>query len=187
MIDVAGSPITRSLVTRLTPMLHRMAQRRVRREDVDDVVQETWLSAVRSVSRYEGRSSIAVWIVGILKRRIADSCRRERPGHVLLADVLACDGMLAPERMQHAQLVMLVEAALAELPELERAALRLCDLQGAERAEAARSLGISPGYLRVALHRARHRLAGELRRQEVLAGGERLCANAPVWSGRGGV
>lgn len=147
-----------------------MAQRCVRREDVEDVVQETWLSALRGVSRYEGRSSIAVWVVGILKRRIADSYRRERPGQELREDALACDGMLAPERMQYAELTRLVEDALAELSALEREAVRLCDLQGMGRVEAARALGITPGYLRVALHRARQRLAGELRRRESLAG-----------------
>jgi predicted DNA-binding protein (UPF0251 family) len=99
----------------------------------------------------------------------SDSYRRKRPRHLLCEDALACDGMLAPERVQHAQVVRLVEGALTELSELERAAVRLCDLQGMGYVEAARSLGITPGYLRVALHRARHKLAGELNRLEALA------------------
>jgi RNA polymerase sigma factor (sigma-70 family) len=143
-----------------------MAQRSVPLDQVEDVVQETWLSVLGSVSRFEGRSSLPVWIVGILKRRIADSYRRARPEHVLRESALACDGMLALERTAQAQLVRWIEGALLELSELERAAVRLCDFQGVERAEAASLLGITPGHLRVSLHRAHHKLADELRRRE---------------------
>lgn len=49
----------------------------------------------------------------------------------------------------------------ASMPELERAAIELVDLAGLSPRDAARTLGISPGAMRVRLFRARARLRKE--------------------------
>lgn len=163
MINAAGTPITGHLVAQLTPLLNRMAQRSVPAEQVEDLVQDTWLSALRSASGYEGRASIAAWLITILKRRIVDKYRSQRPGVELCEDSLAQKEPLAPERLQQAQLIRRVEGALSGLSELERAAVRLCDLEDCDRDAVAEELAISTSYLRVVLHRAHQKLASELR------------------------
>src|SRR6266481_7054521 len=50
----------------------------------EDVVQETFLAALKARSRFSGRSSDRTWLVGILRHKIYDHLRRvcrERPAH----------------------------------------------------------------------------------------------------------
>ncbi len=66
----------------------------------EDLVQETLLAAIRAHSDFDGRSSIRTWLVGILRRKIADHFRktgrslniteRPNPGNDL-------SGLLAPQ------------------------------------------------------------------------------------------
>ena len=51
-----------------------------------------------------------------------------------------------------------VERGLASLPELERLALLLCDVEGAGRDEVCNALDVTATHLRVLLHRGRNRL-----------------------------
>jgi RNA polymerase sigma-70 factor (ECF subfamily) len=43
-----------------------------------DLVQETFAEALRSASRFEGRSAPYTWLYGILRRRFLLSCRKKR-------------------------------------------------------------------------------------------------------------
>jgi RNA polymerase sigma-70 factor (ECF subfamily) len=46
--------------------------------DAQDLVQETFAEALRSASRFEGRSAPYTWLYGILRRRFLLSCRKKR-------------------------------------------------------------------------------------------------------------
>ena len=57
--------------------LYRFALMRVRNQDVaEDLVQETFLAAVRSYEKFGGRSSERSWLCGILKNKIVDHFRK---------------------------------------------------------------------------------------------------------------
>src|SRR4051812_6063295 len=57
--------------------LYRYALARVRKPDVaQDLVQETFLSAIRSYAKFAGQSSIRSWLCGILKHKICDYYRK---------------------------------------------------------------------------------------------------------------
>ena len=43
----------------------------------EDVVQETFLAAIRSRDRFSGSSSARTWLIGILKHKIVDLIRKE--------------------------------------------------------------------------------------------------------------
>src|SRR6516165_3415689 len=45
-------------------------------ETASDLVQETFLAALSSRQTYSGRSSVRTWLVGILKRKVADRLRK---------------------------------------------------------------------------------------------------------------
>ncbi len=47
------------------------------KETAEDVVQETFLSALSAVDKFQGKSSERTWLVSILKRRIVDFYRKE--------------------------------------------------------------------------------------------------------------
>ncbi|HZI32614.1 MAG TPA: sigma factor, partial [Candidatus Binatia bacterium] len=48
-------------------------------EVAEDLVQETFLAAWKSASRYAARASERTWLLSILRNKIADHYRRQRP------------------------------------------------------------------------------------------------------------
>lgn len=78
--------------------------------------------------------------------------------------------MLLDEGLLRRGLKRAAEVALAGLSQLERMALRLVFLEEWDREEVCEELGLSPGYLRVVLHRAKSRLWRALPNGEGAAG-----------------
>ena len=59
--------------------LFRFARARVGERDIaEDLVQETFLAAVKSMNRFKGKSSEKTWLFGILKHKIIDYYRRNK-------------------------------------------------------------------------------------------------------------
>lgn len=161
-------------------MLFRYALVRLRdRELAEDVVQETFLSALKSRHSFAGRSSERTWLVGILKHKIIDTLRkrsRERPVEksttldILIDEDFNHQGRWksgpAPWTTDSAILYeqkafwKVLEACLSDLPERLAEAFSLKELQEMESEELCKVLGITPTNLWVMLHRARHRLRG---------------------------
>lgn len=166
----AAAVITPSTIQELSPGLFAFAYRAVRqREEAEDLVQDTWISALRTVPSFEGRSSLRTWLVSILRRRIADRYRRERTSEELQEERFAFDGSAPEERLGDHEAAQIATIAMAELTELERRAVLLCDVQDMDRDEASEALGVTRGHLRVLLHRGRHKLEATLRANGVAA------------------
>jgi RNA polymerase sigma-70 factor (ECF subfamily) len=129
--------------------------------DAEDLVQETFLRAQRSFDAFEPGTNMKAWLFTILRRLHIDRHRRTRirpsylPEEELegLSSVRAVDppaesayGDLTPER---------VRAALEEVPEVFRLAVRLRDLDGFSYREVGRILGVPPGTVMSRIHRGR--------------------------------
>ncbi len=57
--------------------LFRFAQVKVKyREDAEDLVQETFIAAIKSFDSFEGRASVKNWLYAILKNKIIDHYRK---------------------------------------------------------------------------------------------------------------
>src|SRR5215831_14665096 len=101
----------------------------------EDLVQETFLAALRARDRFAGRSSDRTWLVGILRHKIIDYLRRvcrersvhvdsqtARPdqeawdGSVLWAHEAASECLEPSRRMELAELREALEMALGKLP-----------------------------------------------------------------------
>jgi RNA polymerase sigma-70 factor (ECF subfamily) len=131
---------------------------------VDDLAQDTFLRALGSLHRFEGRSSARTWLLAIARRAVADSLRysavRPRP-----ADLP--DWELAVELAQPRGLpgfddgVALLEL-LAGLPQERREAFVLTQLLGLPYAEAAALSDCPVGTVRSRVARARATLTGLL-------------------------
>jgi RNA polymerase sigma-70 factor (ECF subfamily) len=136
-------------------------------DDARDVVQEAYLRAYRSISRFRGDAQFTTWMY-----RITTNCasthlgKRRRHRHeeldeeVDVADVraehdpvAAADASLLRQRL---------EAAIAELPPRLRAVVVLRDVYDLNHAEIAEELGISESAAKVRLHRARRKLRTQL-------------------------
>ncbi len=147
----------------LEPILIRFALRATRDPELArDLAQEALLAVVAQRGDFAGRSSLRTWAIGILSHKVIDHFRRRstRPldgGDD--ADLLQAPSSEDVERVVAArEQLKAVERALQDLPVLERMALLLCDVEGAEREDCCRVLGVTATHLRVLLHRGRNRL-----------------------------
>lgn len=134
----------------------------------DDLTQETYLRVLRSLPRFEGRSSARTWLLSIARRAVADRFRHSaaRPR---LSD--ATDWQLAAERAQPRGLPGFEEGvALRELldalPDERREAFVLTHLVGLPYAEAADVTGCPIGTVRSRVARARTSLIGSIEAAE---------------------
>ncbi|MFB0615022.1 sigma-70 family RNA polymerase sigma factor [Streptomyces sp. AGS-58] len=142
--------------------LHRDVQRYVAHlcgdpQAVDDLAQDTFLRALGSLHRFEGRSSARAWLLSIARRAVIDSYRHAaaRPR---LSDVP--DWQLAAELAQPCDLpgfddgIALLDL-LASLPDDRREAFTLTQLLGLPYAEAAEVSDCPIGTVRSRVARAR--------------------------------
>ncbi|WP_225823593.1 sigma-70 family RNA polymerase sigma factor [Streptomyces naphthomycinicus] len=149
--------------------LHRDVRRYVAHlcadpQAVDDLAQDTFLRALGSLHRFEGRSSARSWLLSIARRAVIDSYRRAaaRPR---LSDL--ADWQLAVESAQPRGLpgfddgIALLDL-LAALPEERREAFVLTQLLGLSYAEAAEVGDCPVGTVRSRVARARLSLIGLL-------------------------
>jgi RNA polymerase sigma-70 factor (ECF subfamily) len=158
--------------------LYRYALARVGHpQAAEDLVQETFLAALRTADTFAGLSSERTWLTGILKHKLIDRLRRHRADQVVAdldADDLWLDGLYdrtghlrsAPGRwgadpaelLQRREFWEAFEQCRTDLPERLREVLSLRLLDDVPAAEVCGALGISAANLWTLLHRARVRL-----------------------------
>jgi RNA polymerase sigma-70 factor, ECF subfamily len=175
-----------ALISRHYTTMLAVARRYVgTRAVADEVVQETWLGVLQGLDRFEERSSLKTWIFAILVNRAKTRGVRERrtvpfaslggdpgepavdadrfqsphepfPGHWRRypSSWGASPDVVAEDR----ETVRAAMRAIAELPPVQQAVIRMRDLQGMGSDEVCEMLEVSPANQRVLLHRARSRV-----------------------------
>ncbi len=149
--------------------LFRYALGRLRdRDAAEDLVQETFLAALRARGRFAGRSSPRTWLVGILKHKLLDAVRRRAadPGPDAAADALFDrKGMwrVRPEEwggdpraaLETEEFWAAFHVCLGRLPVRLADAFTLRELEGLAAEQVCAALDVSRGNLWVLMHRAR--------------------------------
>ena len=166
--------LSEKAIRELSPGLIAYAYRRVgQRQDAEDLVQETWYSALRSMPTFEGRSSLRTWLVTILSRRIAERYRRRRTYEPFEEEAHATLTSLPTEneieKLDLELAAQVASSAFGSLSEVEQRAIELCDVNDEDRDRVAEDMGVTRGHLRVLLHRGRHKLEAALRAQGIAA------------------
>jgi RNA polymerase sigma-70 factor (ECF subfamily) len=156
------------LLTNLTPVLRRIAQRRgIPPGDLDDVVQETLLTLHRCRATYDPARPFAPWLHALARHRIHDWQRRirreQRRGQAVRSLTEAWSPALGTAPVAGA--LLLAEALAAQisaLPPAQREAVEQLAIADRDLATASRATGRSPTALKVSLHRARQSIAAGL-------------------------
>jgi RNA polymerase sigma-70 factor, ECF subfamily len=135
------------------------------REEAADALQDALLSAHRAAARFRGDSAVTTWLHRIVVNACLDRARR-RQAH---PTVPLPDGSRGgPDRPMAAEpaapsvdhdTALDVRQALAQLPDEQRAALILVDVQGFPVAEVAVILGVAEGTVKSRCARGRAKLA----------------------------
>lgn len=147
----------------LEPVLYRFALRATRDPELSrDLTQDALLAALAQRGEFAGRSSLRTWVIGILSHKVLDHFRRRATRQAddeADLELLSTPSSQDVERVVSArQQLAAVDRALRELPDLERLAVLLVDVEGVEREDSCRAMGVTATHLRVLLHRGRNRL-----------------------------
>lgn len=149
-------------------LVYTLARRMVERpEDAQDLVQETYLAALRAWREHRRPRKVEPWLVTICLNlgRSRFRAASRRPSEIPLERIDRADPAPDPEERALAAVRRddLI-AAMWRLPEEQRIALTLVDLGGFTTAEAARAMGTPRGTVLSRVHRGRRALAARLGR-----------------------
>ncbi|HVJ40052.1 MAG TPA: sigma-70 family RNA polymerase sigma factor [Dongiaceae bacterium] len=149
-----------ALLQGLLPYLRRLAARRLTRpHDIEDTVQEIFLSIHAIRHTYDPSRPLQPWVNVIAERRIADRLRRlyrQRAREAPLPDD-AHETFVADEANMTSEVTLdmrAVHRAIEQLPPGQRQAIGLVKVQGLSLREAAARTGQSEGAVKLSVHRA---------------------------------
>ena len=159
--------------SRLFSVTHRLLQNE---EDAQDAVQDTFLSAFRSIDSFAGQAQFSTWLHRVACNAALMKLRTQRRKREDLLDTesildTACRTEAGSnwqesqtpqepiDQILHRQEIRtMVHACIADLPDTYRTVVLLRDIEELNTAETALRLGTSPTAVKLRLHRARKAL-----------------------------
>jgi RNA polymerase sigma-70 factor (ECF subfamily) len=134
------------LYQRFARMVHGVALARIARTEVDDVVQDVFVAAFERLRDLREPAAFPGWLAAIARHRAADHGRR-------LVPVRPVIDAGAPARAHDRVEALAVLDAIRSLPEAYSETLVLRLVEGMTGPEIAERTGLTPGSVRVNLHR----------------------------------
>ncbi len=160
--------------------LHLWAKRKTRdREAAEDLVQETFIAALKGAEKFEGRSNPRTWLFGILNNKINDHFRKssagnsrskdsesigiihsmfDESGHWRKSEVIGNWDENESQLLDNDEFNAVLEACLNKLPSQWGASIQLKYLDERNGEEICQELGISPTNFWQIIHRAKLQL-----------------------------
>jgi RNA polymerase sigma-70 factor (ECF subfamily) len=175
------------LVDELSPRMLKLARVYLTSSAVaEEAVQEAWIVVLRTLDRFEGRSLLSTWILGIVLNVARARGRHEsrsRPFSALRTDeqpIIDPNRFLPPDHdrwpghwaiapepwpedaLETAEAARIIRGTVARLPEAQRAVITLRDMIGCTAEETCNALDVTDTNQRVLLHRARTKVRAAL-------------------------
>lgn len=148
-----------ALFNRHARSVHGFLANMVRNEALaDDLLQQTFLSVIRSADRYQRGAKVSPWLLTIAANAARDSLRRTRLRIEVAEPVTPEQEPSVTPALSDPGARRRIEAALATLPDQQREAVLLHKLEGLSFDEIGRSLGISETAARIRAHRGYEKL-----------------------------
>ena len=144
-------------------------------QDAEDVLQETYIKAFRSLPYFEGRSSLTTWLYRIAVNEALMMVRKRKSQAISVEESNSFDAEVESDRMEIMDWCCLPEGellssesrrfldrAVQALPANLRVVFVMRDLEGLSIQDTAEALGLSENNVKTRLLRARLRLRQEL-------------------------
>ncbi|NER13626.1 sigma-70 family RNA polymerase sigma factor [Leptobacterium flavescens] len=122
---------------------------RNKRELAEDILQESWITAVKKLDTFKGTSSFKTWMTGILVNKYRESNRKFK--EEVRLEVIHQQEQYHPSD----NLAIDLKNAIFQLPDGYREILTLYDIEGYKHKEIAAALRISEGTSKSQLFQAR--------------------------------
>ncbi|MGW3624859.1 RNA polymerase sigma factor [Streptomyces sp. NPDC000880] len=174
-------------IASLYPGMLRFARTIVPPALAEDVVQETWIAALKAVHTFEARSSLRTWIYAVLRNKARQALGSEIRRRTVETEEATDEGdplagrlhppghpdaghwslppstrFIPEERAVTAELRVKVLEALDKLPQRQRSVVLLRDVEGFSAEEVCDLLDLDPGNQRILLHRGRAKLRAHI-------------------------
>jgi RNA polymerase sigma-70 factor (ECF subfamily) len=159
------------LVERYSNQIYRLALKFLGNpHDAEDVLQETFIKAMRGLPNFEGRSSVSTWLYRIAMNEALMILRKASPEMVpveepdgddedLTSGLILTDWCCLPEEeLLSGESRRFLDQAVRKLPETLRSVFVLRDVEGLSIRDTAEALGISETAVKTRLLRARLKL-----------------------------
>ena len=158
IIQDRDEPAFRLLYRAHTPSLYLFVLRILgsKREDAEDVIQETWIRAVQALKKFDWRSQLHTWLCSIALNCCREWKRKNIPSTDI--DVLTL-ASVSTEHFYSSE----IEKCLMELPDGSREVLVMHDIEGYTHKEIGALLEISEGTSKSQLFRARSMMRQKLK------------------------
>jgi RNA polymerase sigma-70 factor (ECF subfamily) len=173
LLEIHGPPIRRSIAGRIPRRWQALLSE-------DDVMQQTYADAFRSMAQFEsfGDDSFTAWLTRLAQCNLHDAVKmleREKRGgarrrieavgddgsYAALYELVSATSSTPSRRAARAEARQTLEHAIAQLPEVYRQVVQMYDLAGQDVQAVAAALDRSPGAVYMLRARA-HRRLGEL-------------------------
>jgi RNA polymerase sigma factor (sigma-70 family) len=159
LVRAGSDPAFEAIVERYRRALMRYVSRLLPPERAEDVVQQSFVKAYEAMHRDEAELNLRPWLYRIAHNGALNALRDRSLAHAELDQRI--DGVERPDQAFERsvglrELVVAVQA----LPERQRSAILLRELEGRSYEEIAAALGVTDGAVRQLLNRARNALRG---------------------------
>ncbi len=142
------------LYQKYVPMVHGIVLSRVPRNEVDDIVQEVFISAYKNLGNLRDKNAVGAWIAMIARNKATEYFRRAKPTDELSEDLSQKNHPLAEATE--------IMAAIRTLPNTFKETLVLRLVEGMTGQEIADQTGLATDSVRVNLHRGMKMLREKL-------------------------
>lgn len=153
---------TEQMWREVLPQLRAFVRRRIADPHrADDLVAEILLRIHQNIGSLDDKERLPNWVFRIARNAIIDEYRRAGRSRERLMAALP-EEPNQPDRNEPgvvAELSMCLRPLLAGLPDEQRAAVEMIDLDGVSQAEAAKRAGVSLSGMKSRVQRGRRRLA----------------------------
>jgi RNA polymerase sigma factor (sigma-70 family) len=157
LVRAGSEPAFEAIVARYRRPLLRYCSRILSEERAEDAVQQTFVRAYGAMRKNGAELSLKPWLYRIAHNTALNALRDRGLRHEELPDQLDC--VERPDQaLERSQDLRAVVGAVQELPERQRDAIVLRELEGRSYEEIAAELGVTDGAVRQLLNRARNTL-----------------------------
>lgn len=137
-------------------------------EDADDVLQNTFLKAWKSLPTFQGKAKLSTWLYRIAINESLDFLRRKKAATLSSADadLSVANRLLADDYFDGDKSQAVLQEAIATLPDVQRTVFTLRYYDEMKYSEISEILGTSEGSLKASYHIAVQKITDYVKRYE---------------------
>ena len=137
-------------------------------EDADDVLQNTFLKAWKSLPTFQGKAKLSTWLYRIAINESLDFLRRQKTAALSSADadLSVANRLLADDYFDGDKSQTVLQEAIATLPDVQRTVFTLRYYDEMKYSEISEILGTSEGSLKASYHIAVQKITDYVKRYE---------------------